>query len=612
MCGIGGAIGRPDDPATQSFTRACFEANARRGPDHRDERELVVGDWRIRLAHNRLTILDLTPSGNQPMEGASDGRWVTYNGEIYNYHELRAELAARGHRFRSTSDTEVLLAAYAEWGEGCLERLNGMFAFGLLDRERRRFLLVRDRFGVKPLHFHAGPDFLLFASTPRPIADRVGREPDPVYLARGARYGLFDGDSPHSQYRAVRAVRPGHVALVSLDGGALSIEERRFYSLADRVSALVPALASLGREDAVVQCRAKLCDAVSLRLRADVPVAVSLSGGVDSATVAALARQGHPDLTGFSYGHPDRSETEGPVIARIAAQTGIRVEYVWPGTGEMVRFFWECLEAQDAPFMSASVVAQYAVFRAVHAAGVKVLLGGQGGDEIFMGYRKYLAWRWLAQVRRARVAGAVRSGVDLGRALWAQRDQWRTYLGAARRFRTGGGTDSLFRPVEPPAAPYASPAGMGLEGRQIADITTGGLPTLLRYEDRNSMGNSVESRLPYLDYRLVEWGIAAPVSTKLSRGYGKWMLRQVARDRLPREVVDGRGKRGFDVRLEEWIGAGLGREIRAELAGKWVRIREHFSPETRPHDAFADRALVSSPRRFADAVLALWLGRCLA
>jgi asparagine synthase (glutamine-hydrolysing) len=612
MCGIGGAIGRPDDAALQSFTSACFDANARRGPDHREERELAVGDWRIRLAHNRLTILDLTPSGNQPMEGGNDDAWITYNGEIYNYRELRAELTALGYGFRSTSDTEVLLAAYAEWGETCLERLNGMFAFGLLDRGRRRFLLVRDRFGVKPLHVHAGPTFLCFASTPRPIADRVGREPDPVYLARAARYGLFDDDSSHSPYRAVRAIRPGHVAVVSLDGPALSLEERPFYSLADRVHALVPAMASLDKASAVSQCREKVRDAVSLRLRADVPVAVSLSGGVDSATVAALAREGQPDLTGFSYGHPDRSETEGPMIARIAAQTGMRVEYVWPGPKPMVRFFWQCLEAQDAPFMSASVVAQYAVFQAVHGAGVKVLLGGQGGDEIFMGYRKYLAWQWLSQVRRARVAGAVRSGVDLGRALWAQRDQWRTYVGAAGRLRAGGGTDSLLRPVDLPAAPYASPAGTGLEGRQIADITTGGLPTLLRYEDRNSMGNSVESRLPYLDYRLVEWAIAAPVSTKLSGGYGKWMLRRVARDRLPREVGDARGKRGFDVRLEEWIEAGLGREIRAELAGTWARIRDHFVPDARPDDAFADRALTGVPRRFADAVLALWLGRCLA
>jgi len=262
--------------------------------------------------------------------------------------------------------------------------------------------------------------------------------------------------------------------------------------------------------------------------------------------------------------------------------------------------------------MSPSVVAQSAVFRAVHAAGVKVLLGGQGGDEIFMGYRKYLAWRWLAQVRGARVGAAVQSGVDLGRALWAQRRQWRTYLGAARRFRAGGGGDSLFHPAETPAAPYAAPSGMGLEGRQVADITTGGLPTLLRYEDRNSMGHSVESRLPYLDYRLVEWAIAAPVSTKLSRGYGKWMLRQVARDRLPADIVDARGKRGFDVRLDTWIGAGLGREIRAELGATWGRIRDHFSPDVRPDEAFADRALLGAPRRFADAVLALWLGRRLA
>ncbi len=611
MCGVGGGIGKIEDGAVlERFAVGCLDANARRGPDHRAERRREVGRWTVHLAHNRLTILDLTPLGNQPMDGAGGSSCITFNGEIYNHESLRGELAAKGHHFRSTSDTEVLLAAYAEWGDGFLDRLNGMFAFGLLDSVRRRFLLVRDRFGVKPLHYHLTPTRLLFASTPLAVAALTGREPDPVFLARGARFGLYDDSSGRCQYRHVRSVRPGHLVAVSLEEDALVAEERKYYSIEERLASLAPSLAGLDPSGAVAECRERLLDSVSLRLRADVPVALSLSGGVDSATLAALAAEQHSGLVGFTFGHPGRPETEGPMAARIAQGLGMKVEFVWPGTEEMVRCFWECLEVQDAPFATGSIVAQYAVYQAVHRAGVKVLLGGQGGDEIFMGYRKYLAWRWLEALHHRAPVAAVASGADLTRALWAERSRWQTYLGAARRHRGGGDGGSLLVVQEKPSPPYESSAAAGLTGRQISDITSGGLPTLLRYEDRNSAENSVESRLPYLDYRLAQWAVAAPVETKLRNGYGKWMLRQVARGRLPRDLLEGRGKRGFDVRVDEWLGAGLGRAIRAQITGRWNLVGEYFAPGTRPDEAFSDRSLAGQPQRFADAVTALWIGRC--
>ncbi len=611
MCGIGGGIAKWDDAVLARFSLQCLEAHARRGPDHRAERPFRAGEWQVRLAHNRLTILDLTPSGHQPMAGADGALQITFNGEIYNYVELRAELEAAGRQFRSTSDTEVLLAACAVWGSGAFERCNGMFAMAVLDIPGRRLLLVRDRFGVKPLYYHLSPTRLLFASTPRVIADVVGRSPDATYLGRGARFGLFDDDSSRSQYALVRAVRPGSFISIGLGEPVLTSEEQDYYHLADRVSALIPGLSMLDRKTAVAECRTRLDDAVAVRLRADVPVALSLSGGVDSATIAALAGARHPAIVGFSYGHPDRADTEGPAVARTVAKAKIGIEYVMPTTEEMIRLFWECLEAQDAPFTTGAIVAQYAVFRAVRTAGVKVLLGGQGGDEVFMGYRKYLAWRCLDDVRRG-APRALGSGWDLARALWAERGQRRVYFRAARRLGRHGASDSLLRFPAPDRSPYEAPAALGLRGRQIADMSTGGLPTLLRYEDRSSMGNSVESRLPFLDYRLAEWAIAAPVQTKLGAGYGKWMLRQVARDRVPADVLDARSKRGFDVRIEEWIAGGLGAEIRAELAGRWDAITEFLAPGTRCEEAFADWPLAAAPSRFADAVAALWIARCVA
>ena len=610
MCGIGGALGRPGDGSIARFGATCLDANARRGPDHRAERALRVGEWEVSLAHNRLAILDLTPGGHQPMEGSDGDLVITYNGEIYNHGELRETLRAQGHVFRSTSDTEVLLAAYRQWGTAAFERCNGMFALALLDRPRRELLLVRDRFGVKPLHYHLSATRVLFASTATPIATVVGREPDREYLARSAHYAVFEDDSDRTQYRNVRAVRPGHLMRIRLDGPSLSSSESMFYSLEDRVRTLSAAPAP-PRDGAIAECRQRLTDAVRLRLMADVPVAVSLSGGIDSATLCALASTIHPGLIGFTYGRPDRAETEGPVAAQIAESLGLRIHWVWPDARDLAELFWDCLDAQDAPFTTGSIVAQYAVYREVRRAGVKVLLGGQGGDEAFMGYRKYLVWRWTEVLRQRRLGESVRAMTDVSRALWAQRSQWRTYLSAARRYAGRGSGGRLLGAAAAPS-PYHEVPGLGLAGRQIQDITAGGLPTMLRYEDRNSMGNSVESRLPYLDYRLMEWAVALPVDLKLREGFGKWILRQVAPARLPTELVQSRAKRGFDVSVADWMAQGLGRRIRDELARTWRRSAEFFRPGVDPERDFADRFLATDGGRFADAVAALWIGRCLS
>lgn len=611
MCGIGGAISRRGDTSLAGFAQSCLELQSRRGPDHREERMLQSQDWQIQLSHNRLTILDLSSAGHQPMARNQGTVWITYNGEIYNHRELRTELGRLGYVFASTSDTEVLLAAYLAWGIECLPRLNGMFAFGLLDLANQQLVLARDRLGVKPLHYHLSPQRLLFASTATPLTQVISREPDPGFLARSARYGLFDDDSAGTQFRQISAVRPGRALRVSLADSVLHEQEIQYYSLEHRVRALVPVLADLKSEEALSKCREWLADAVTLRLAADVSVAVSLSGGLDSATLSALATEHHPGLVGFTFGHPEQPETEGSMARSVATRLGMRIEYVWPAAKEMPRLFWECLEAQDAPFLGASTVAQFALFQAVRAAGVKVLLGGQGGDETFMGYRKYLAWRLIAALRARRPVEAVRSASGLGLALWAQREQWRTYREAARRHVGRGAGDSLLVIPEEPASPFRANHGLGLHGRQIADITTGGLPTLLRYEDRNSMGNSVESRLPFLDYRLAEWAIALPTGLKLRNGYGKWLLRQVARDRLPSELVTARAKRGFDVSNAAWISLGLGAQVRGELKHTWRHAKEYFVPGTTPDRHFSDAALTNAPRRFADAIAALWIGRCL-
>ena len=610
MCGVSGGVFVPGDEGASGFLASCLEDHQRRGPDHEGSRTLPVGNWEVRLGHRRLSIVDLSPEGQQPMAAGADALVVSYNGEIYNYVELREELAAQGRRFRSRSDTEVILAAYAVWGRQAFARLNGMFAIALLDRDRRRLLLVRDRFGIKPLYYHETSRRVLFSSTARPIAGVVGREPDLAYLGRGLARRCFEDESESCQYRLVRSVRPGHVYEIGLDAGALRVERTRFYDLAERVSAIAPGLATLDEETARLDLRSRLGDSVSIRLRADVPVGISLSGGLDSSSVAALATAGHPEIVGFTFGRPDRKDTEGPVVRALERHLGLRVEYVWPDATDMAGLYWRCLHEQDSPFSTGSILAQFAVYRAARRAGIPVILGGQGGDEILMGYRKFLLWQARSLWRSGRVGEAMRALAALPGVAWAEREQWRVYGPALLARRRGYQAEVLRLPAGAGSGEAALPDT--LAGRQVDEVLRGGLPTLLRYEDRNSMANSIESRLPFMDYRLVEWAIALPPHLKIRHGYGKYLLRKAMAPDLVSGIVEAKFKRGFDVGISSWVAAGLGAAIREELRRLWPVLRPFVAADAQVDRDFDDRSLGGSATRFAEATAAIWIGRQVA
>jgi asparagine synthase (glutamine-hydrolysing) len=508
-CLPAGTPNLPDDPS----------------PEHVD---LVLGS-------RRLAILDPSPAGHQPM-ASRGGSWIVHNGEIYNYRELRDELSALGHSFRGGSDTEVVLAAYEQWGTGCFARFNGMWANAIWDRARQTLVLSRDRFGVKPLYLAPIDGGVMFASEIKALlAGGIPARPHELALEAFLASGRIDVSGTGTCFEGIEQLEPGTLVEWPLRGAP---RRSRFYTLEPRAAS---------SSDPDAEALALLEDAVALRLRSDVPVGSCLSGGLDSSSIVALA-QPRLDTTGermrtftFSAGAEGLDETR--FASAVAERAGVDAFFTTMSSDELVDDLQAAAWDQDEPVGSGSVVAQRRVMALAHANGAKVLLDGQGGDEVLGGYSYYRPARLAdlaASLRLGRWLGELRAAVgnDGLTAGWLGR----ATLGELRRRRPGGGR---------------------LAARQIEDIKLH-LPALLHYEDRNSMAFSIEARLPFLDYRLVELGLGLPGEAKIDGGWTKAVLRRGLDSRLPPEVVWRRDKVQFAVPQARWLCGPL-RDLAGDL-----------------------------------------------
>lgn len=576
MCGIWGLVnnGAPQGDHAAALA-AAFRFIDGRGPDARGSRHIACRGHGVTLAHSRLAVIELSALGAQPMAdadfGGGSGWSIVYNGEIYNYRELRATLQGAGQMFAGGSDTEVLLRAWSLWRLDALPKLNGMFAFAAFNEHTGELWLVRDRFGVKPLLWgRCRNGDITFGSSVAGVAELVGANIDTAYCARGVRYKAYETAQSGSPYQDVHAVPAGGWVKFQLSPGRIDVSDGRWYSLTDAVAARREAMAHIGDADLLQECRALFDSAVNLRLRSDVPVAVSLSAGLDSASIACLmVRQGQTARTrAFSFGSPSEPASEGPGTHALADAAGIDVTYVWPrwGSQALCDVLEQTMAFQEAPFSGLSPIAQNAVFGAVRDAGVKVLLGGQGSDEIFAGYRKFIVIALREALHRRQAGEALQLMYSLGLMLAHEAGQARMYWQNLNRYQGGGAKAVGFRLLDWEAGPHNlwGEAGMSLADRQIDDIAQWSLPTLLRYEDRNSMGYGIETRLPFMDYRLVEFALALPTRLKIANGYGKWLLRRAAGGLVPDVVRLNRKKRGFDV-TQNWIAQGIGASLRARI-----------------------------------------------
>ncbi len=608
MCGISGVFSNFVTEQHQALIRGILKSQFTRGPDSEGMLTIQGNHSQAILGHNRLSIIDLSNRANQPMWDSTNRYCISYNGEIYNYIELREELIRLGFNFNTHSDTEVILNAFSCWGMSALNRFIGPFAFALFDIQTDQLWLCRDRFGVRPLFYIILNNILYFASTTNELAKYLNLKPNLSYVAQGLKYLVYENGSDASPYEKIFSLLPGHYIQTKLNAdNKLLFEHKLYYDLNSNVENHINTLPMNNINYLLELINDALEKAVFVRLRTDVPLAISLSSGLDSSSIASFVSQYHKNLIGFSFGHPDHAATEGPLIDKCAKFLNIKMEYVWPTASEMITGLHKTIAIQDAPFSSLSVVAQYLLYQKVRSSGIKVLLGGQGGDESFMGYKKFLLF-WLRQLcKQKKFISAAINVFQLFPMLIAEISSLGTYWRHRHRYLNHREFGSTLRLPEPLSLNLNNTHN--LLKRQLQDVTQFSLPTLLRYEDRNAMANSVESRLPFLDHRLVELGLALPEAFKLRTGYGKWPIREIMRDKIPDQIRLARYKRGFDIPIRSLLNAGLGHSIRTTLNDNKHNIKEFLKNSTNIESVFSDDQLIKRQHAMTEAITLLWLNK---
>jgi asparagine synthase (glutamine-hydrolysing) len=550
VCGIFGAINTTGFFDGSDFDRFVALTNlvAYRGPDDCGYIPLVLKQpdsrrerlFDVFLGNRRLSIIDLSSSGHQPMSDG-DGLCITYNGEIFNYLELRRELKARGHRFKTGTDTEVILHIYREYGESGFDRLNGMWAFAIADSHARKVVLSRDRFSIKPLYIFKAKGELYFGSEIKQLLPILPtRELNASVMTAYLAQGLLDHDV-ETFFRGITRVPSGANVIVALDSGA--IEEKKYWGFES------PSATSASSKDLVEEFRALFFDSVRIRLRSDVKVGVLLSGGLDSSAVTTAVRQvGGEQLQTYSIVSEHEGYDERHFID-VMCEAGVPNRKVTFRVDDVLDCLEQVLYYSDEPFAGFSVIAQYQLFAAIkNESDVTVLLSGQGGDETLLGYLKFFFFHVQLLLKAGKYLDALSllAGSSLHRTAVTQfrMSEARRYMQHDRR----GIWKTMLRNTMPVPVWRCS----DIRSRQIDDIRSYSVPALTHYEDRNSGAHSLEVRHPFLDHRLVNFVVNLPTELKIRRGWTKYILR-AALPEMPAALRWRRDKQGFLVPEELWL-----------------------------------------------------------
>lgn len=584
MCGIAGLLHFDFQRAADPGLLAKMGHSLRhRGPDS----GAVYTQGPAGLAHRRLKIIDLSDAANQPML-SEDGRIaLVYNGECYNYLALREELAAGGRRFATSSDTEVVLALYETYGADFPQCMRGMFSIAIWDDRLGRMLLVRDRLGIKPLYYSLAGNTLAFASELKALLELpwISRELDPEAL--GCYFRMYSIPDPLCAVRDVHRLEPGQMILADSSGSRVS----SWWDLS-----CVPRPQTLG--EAAATLGTKLSETVKAHLVADVPVGVSLSGGLDSSVIAALAAGGDRELHSFSFSVPGSEHDEGPEAASFAVGLGcIHHELCLPPlTPALLEDF---VGFADEPFAVSSGLGVLAVAGEAARTGVKVLLTGDGGDELFGGYR----WRHQADLGENDPAEAY------ARKLCFNGEKTLGELLEPKLLANAG--DAWMRI---PASHFRGPAGADALGRRLyTEVKTTLVSEMLAKSDRMTMAHGVEGRVPFLDHELVELAFSFPQNCKIVDGAGKAVLRRAAAAILPPDVLR-RPKKGFNIPIADALVRDLPAWTLAVLLDTSSRrafykpgaVERLYAARVRAQERFS---LEDSHRLFAVLSLELWLRR---
>ncbi|MDB5206630.1 MAG: asnB [Flavisolibacter sp.] len=614
MCGIAGIVSKSEVATFLPRLKKATGILSHRGPE--EEIFWSNEEGTVAFGHRRLCIIDLSKKAAQPMHYA-DRYTIVYNGEIYNYREVKKELQNKGHQFKSQSDTEVILAAYAEWSTACLQKFEGAFSFAIWDQKEQTIFAARDRFGEKPFFFFFDDEQLVFASEIKAMWEMdVKKEVNQsmLYNFLTIGYTTNPSDAGETFYNNIHKLPAAHYLTYSLQKNTLHIE--RYWQVYADVNT------TISESDAIEKFDELFADSISKRLRSDVAIGTSLSGGLDSSSIVAFcagetaAQYTHKCFTASFTGF-EKDETA--YASAVAKKFGLQHHITTIAESEVAHLMDKVAACQDEPFSSASVLAQYKVFELAKAEGVTVLLDGQGADEVLGGYHKYYKWLWqdLYRTRSLGKSGEVKAAHALGvKESFGIKNKLAALLPefSASILQTQKSKQAFNHPYlnkdfafsNKRNLYYALPTSHDLNGALYYNTFVNGLEELLRLADRNSMAHSVEVRLPFLQHEMVEFLFTLPPYFKIRQGWTKWLLRKAVDDKLPKEIVWRKDKVGYEPPQKEWMKSKAVQEKIMEGKEKLVKegilipsiLQNKIIPKTAHEDESFDWRYWSAARLF--------------
>lgn len=598
MCGIAGIASRNIRLISKERVQSATECLRHRGPD--DEGAWINEDGTVALGHRRLSIIDPSKDAAQPMPYLN--RYcIIHNGELYNYIELKEQLAKKGYQFHSQSDTEVIVAAFDAWQSDCLQQFDGMFAFAIWDEKEKRLFAARDRFGEKPFFFCHDDEQLVFASEMKSLWSLgAGKEVNRALLYNFLTIGYTcnPADPKETFYQNIYKLPAASFFTYSLTDHRLEIEKYwRVY----------PELKAISDQDAIGQFKDLFSQSIKRRLRSDVSIGTSLSGGLDSSAIVAFCDQqlaDHYTHKCFTASFKGFEKDELKYAELVARKFGLEHHVEEINASETVELMHKVMRHQEEPIASASALAQFKVFQLAKQNGVTVLLDGQGADEVLAGYFKYYKWYWqeLYRDKKLRKTGELKAAKELGvnesfgieNKLAALYPEFAAGILQTRKSKKAfhhPGLDREFAFLNKQDFYYTTPTGFDLNGALYYNTFVNGLEELLRLSDRNSMAHAVEVRLPFLDHSLVEFLFSLPPVFKIRNGWTKWLVRKAVEAKLPQEIVWRKDKVGFEPPQKKWMEKSVVKDAIIEAKNKLVQHHilhsSALSKKIKPHNAYA-------------------------
>ena len=599
MCGIFGQIG--NSPADEK----CGLSLKHRGPDDGGLKYFVVPDrslW-VSLQHRRLSIIDLSTAGHQPMCNEDESIWIIFNGEIYNFQELKQELLAAGHRFRSNTDTEVIIHGYEQWGNDVVRRLRGMFAFAIWDNRNQRMLMATDHLGKKPL-FYAfdGRKFVFGSEIKALLKAGISNEPDAVALHDYLTYLYFP--YPSTAFKHIRKLGPGMATEITISSdGELKRKEWKYWDAAETAGSAL----HMSDRQMIEQARALMEEAVKIRMVSDVPLGLFLSGGLDSSAITALAARNSTDqVKTFTIGFSNNKFYDEMPVANLVAKRYNTDHHILEADELCAEYMTTVVRHFDEPFGNPTAILEYIITKLMRKH-VTVAISGDGGDELFGGYVRYAGAAMARKYRRlpqfitkglvARMSGLMRDATDgrhgfrrvreFAESAWQNEEDmyinWVGYFSEAEKREmyapefasqvSGRDSGDFLRQFFRRGAQLDPMSRLG-----YVDAASFLCGNCLEYADRMSMANSLEVRAPFTDYKLLEFALRVPERMKVRGTETKWITRQAMGDLLPREVLNKK-KMGFNPPLPQWINGELRPVIQKFLSPENLQRRGIFRPE---------------------------------